>query len=513
MGAAISSNVIQSTMKSITNVSSTIAQKQKVSLDSSQIISISNTRGDVILRDNVQNVVANLNAKALMTALSTTEARTALTSELQQTAKSLISGINLGQLAHSYNVVENYMEAMLNLVTNIGQTCEAKARQTQEIRIDMTYGSVKITNTLQNALLNAASECILDAVSQSTAVTDLQTLIDQSAEAEAKGISEWAIVALAIIGLLALVLPIVLPIALGASKIMQYLILIIGVLMIVGGIGMVIWYFVDQYDIMVTVPFSKLISEFKDVCGATASNTTSEYKTAEGAGQVCLRDPSCKGFDWQNWSFKNNQTTIIDPPQSTFFSEVDENCAAIRGAQADQPRLIVERNYSSGFGPPKVEADTEDGDLYINKDTGRMFIFNSVEQEWIEQSGDPIPLFRRQNNILFGNSEPGPSLGEREDVFVNVKDPLNWVLYVKTTGQDWTKVSETVKGPGFLVHVPPPNTSGFKVRVKQEWRWIVGVTLAVLGLLVVLFYWFIGRTHAKGHEAPAPKSTSKTETK
>lgn len=235
MGAAKSRNLINLTMSVLTDISTNMMQKIDLRNEQSQLLSFRENRGDIILDGTTQRLNGTIYMSGLMKALSTTEAKTTIAAQLDQTAKSLVSGINLGQFSDAENKIEAYIKAVLNLTTNITQDCAGYSNQTQQISFYQNYGRIIVTNTLQDATSSLLANCLYDALASSTAISELQAALNQAAVSESKGLSEWAIITLAFIGLLTIVLPIVIPLAVGASVIMTYFMIIVGFLLIFGG--------------------------------------------------------------------------------------------------------------------------------------------------------------------------------------------------------------------------------------------------------------------------------------
>ena len=119
MGASVSSNVVNMVTKTVATVSSDIIQKTQLSTDSAQIISVSDIDGDVTIKDNVFYQTANLNMQALMNALTSESAQQNIIVQLSQEAKSLISGLNIGQFSDASNTMNVLIEATINIISVI----------------------------------------------------------------------------------------------------------------------------------------------------------------------------------------------------------------------------------------------------------------------------------------------------------------------------------------------------------------------------------------------------------
>lgn len=308
MGSASTKNVAESTMDALTSVATNIINKTDIKFGQSQIISVVGGTGNVKINGNTQIVKVEVKMENLLKAMATTTAQTDLTNKLDQVAKSLLSGINLAQFANAVNITKNYMKVVTEISTNIQQSCSAEALQTQVISVAQRNGQIDITNNRQEAVASLFIKCIQDAIVNNSAVTAMQNIVSQSAAAEAKGISEWALVLLALFALLAITLPIVLPIAIGVSSIMKNLITIFAILIVIAGIVFIVLYYTSQTTSMQVTPFSKTIDRFLGDCNAIVLPQSAVFDTPFAAGNACLANEQCQAFDWSK-APKNPLTT------------------------------------------------------------------------------------------------------------------------------------------------------------------------------------------------------------
>ena len=106
MGASVSKNIANVVTRSVAKVSSNIIQNSKLSTDNTQIISVKDVHGDVHISGNRFTQVATINMEQLMDALSTEGAQQSIMQELAQEAKSVTSGLNLGQFSDAQNTLD-----------------------------------------------------------------------------------------------------------------------------------------------------------------------------------------------------------------------------------------------------------------------------------------------------------------------------------------------------------------------------------------------------------------------
>jgi hypothetical protein len=314
LGVSKTTNVLEETMKAFTNVSTDIINQTNVKTDTSQLISVVGGTGDLLIDGTVQRINVRINAQSLLKAITSTEGQQKLASQLEQTAKSANTGLNLGQLAIANNTTRHYMESVLNIATSVSQLCGTESRQSQAISVEHRNGNIIISNVLQETVLDLLSSCLQDSITQSSAITAMQSLITQSATAENQGLSDWAIVALAGIALLAVVLPIAIPLAIGISAIMRNLFIILGAALLLAGIGLLVAYFLTQKTQMATVAWTPGIDRTQAACNAQGSSKSTEFAAPEDAGAKCLSDPGCQAYDWIGWDTSvPGQVNAIEP--------------------------------------------------------------------------------------------------------------------------------------------------------------------------------------------------------
>ena len=196
MGASVSKNVSDAVTRAVAKVSSNIIQNTQLSQDMAQVVSVRNVHGDVHISGNTFTQRATVNMHALLDALSTEAAQQSIMQELAQEAKSVTSGLNLGQFSDAQNTMNLLMEATINLLTTISQTCNAFSRQHQTIVVKRVSGNVYIQDNVFQQIYNMLQNCTEQAASNNRLLQDLSSKLSQTASAKSEGISGWILVAL-----------------------------------------------------------------------------------------------------------------------------------------------------------------------------------------------------------------------------------------------------------------------------------------------------------------------------
>ena len=298
MGASVSKNISNAVTKAIAKVSSEIIQRTELSQDQAQVISVKNVHGDVHVSGNRFTQKATINMKSLLDALSKEESQQKILMELAQQAKSVTSGLNLGQYADAQNVMNTLIEATVNLLTTMRQTCSAFSKQYQEVDVNRVSGSVYITGNVFNQVYSLLQNCSEKAVADSELIQNLTNKLSQSSSATAEGLSGWVLVALlaAVLGL---------PIAgilIGGTVFLKF---IFPVILFTGVILITLYYMdVKARDNMKLVGFSSFIKNTPSCLPVPMAPPVVQPKTPVDASNACLNDATCKAFDWQGAQYK-----------------------------------------------------------------------------------------------------------------------------------------------------------------------------------------------------------------
>jgi hypothetical protein len=490
MGAASSRNVTETMMKSITNVTTEMLQQIDLKTAQSQAIVVKGGTGDVKIDGNVQRLMVTLQLDGILSAISTQEAKQKLVTQITQQTKASVTGaLNFGQFASATNITKNAVESFINMATSIAQQCAADSKQTQAIVVEQRNGKVEITNNLQDAIGNLFSRCVYDAVSQNAALQELQLVIDQSASAEAKGLSDWALVALAFIGLLAVVLPIAIPLAVATSTIVKILIPLFGIALVVGGLVFVIMYYTSATD-MIAVPYSKGIATYSGECSATPlGGLRYEFATPALAADSCNGFAECQGFDWKGSDTTAVPLKVLDPPETQFYSKVKPLCGAVVANPDPKPDMVLKTMLVNVSDRPPIDGSdvATDPTMWVNKNTGEYWVYTpSIGWEFPYEE-KLFPGVSANVQVLYGTSDPDRTKGKDGDLYLDVRSFDTIKVYTKVQGA-WG-VPDLREGPGPQASIPPfVNMSGFKVKLKPSWYEWLGWTLFALGLFVFIAF-------------------------
>lgn len=493
MGASVSSNVSNVIIKAVVKVSSKLIQETNISYDSSQVIYIRDTKGDVIIRGNVMIQHAYINMQALFNAMSTASAQQNLAIELAQSAKSLTSGLNLGQFSEANNDLEVLIQTSIDITTTISQSCADLIKQDQQIVIEHTIGSVIIENNLFEQVANIFSSCLETSISNSEALQSIILKLTQDASATSQGISEWAIIALiaALIGI---------PTA-GFVFVGKDILTYLFPLMAVAGVIMVIIYYVRRKQIIPVKAYSTFIENTPE-CLANPNHppTETSYESVAAAGNFCNRSSSCAAFDWKGLEIAPTGTyTLVKPPQTKFYASVDPNCRT--SIQSDNVNMLRTPVMYSGPGhPPQSLPSVIRGDVWIDTATSNWYQLTTT---WV--ASEPIVTVKFSKltvqSTVPTTNQPGVD-GEIVVVYSQI-DPSVFGRYSHKSDGTWNFVGNST-GPGLYAYSPPiTNASGVKESGGTDWLWYAGGAFAIMGILGTVVT--LAFNNKKSKEVPPPK--------
>lgn len=338
MGSASSKNVAKAVVDIYSKVAAETVQKSQISSSNTQIVSVTNTTGDVNISGNTITQRVNLNMSALMDSVSNVENSQRIAEQLDQLAKSVVSGLNFFTFDNAQNTAESIVKSQTEITNKIKQSCTFASNNFQKITVKNTSGSVNITNNVLSQIVDIFDKCALKSVLGVKVIDDVQNRINQSAETKLEGFNlVWVVILIAII----ILVPVV-----TAGRVASTALRFMFPLMIVVGIIFSVLYGVLGKTYMKATYFTR---PFKDVCPAavrdpTINTTTTNVKQAH---DTCLNTPTCKVVDAR---LTTNGTTQRPAPEITFYSTGDSCALPVYnepiGAVADVTSIKSRQRYS-----------------------------------------------------------------------------------------------------------------------------------------------------------------------
>jgi hypothetical protein len=488
MGASVSKNVSDAVTRAVAKVSSTIIQNTQLSQDMSQVVSVNDVAGDVHISGNTFTQSATVNMHALLDALSTEEAQQSIMQELSQDAKSFTSGLNLGQFSDAQNTMNLLMEATINLITTIGQTCDAFSRQHQAIVVKRVSGNVYIQDNIFHQMYNILQNCTEQATANSQLIQDVSSKLSQTSSAKSEGLSGWILVALlaVLIGM-----PVVGGVVFGKAilKFIFPIILVVGIILLV-------LYYVKGKEVMKMVGFSSFIKDTPICAGIEERTPLETYANTVDASNACDADNTCKAFDWEGISVSESGAySTLDDTITRFYSGVSDKCK--EAIKPDVVKILRHPVLFHGAADPTEPVATgveRKGDSYLNTTTG---IWYQNSTGWKTRGaittqpfnritwGHIDPLMPLPNGHYHGYNVPILDNPVNNDVYVyaNQHNPSFLHIFRFRTGKGWIH-EQKITGPGLVPDTPAViNSSGFKEIERPVWMLYAGIAAVVIGAM------------------------------
>jgi len=443
MGNAKSSNVANITSDIVSQEISNEMSKTKLSTDQSQMISVVGGQGNVDISGNTQRMQMTVNMDAVAKQLSTQKSQQSIVQKLSQAAAASTSGLNLFNNAKTDNTMNEVLNASMTVASNLDQICAASNNQNQTIAVDQRDGYVDIHGNVQSEMANVVSKCIQNATATNSSLQQATTDLSETASSSVVGLSLWEIIVLALVGLLAFVLPPLIAVDTAATEGIKVFTSLMGPLMVAGGVVSIWWWTKHKgstENTMTATEFSTLISN-DPACAAVPYVPVQSPSFAPGdnplntAGAVCLGDPKCKAFDWN---------TSVNPPVVTYYSSVDQVPCPNVGTQDLQKAgidLVSDATFNQGATDPTmtVPASTNRGDVYLNNATGTLWWKVNPDQtknQWVNvTTGQTFPGWTKTAAVVTGTqATPQNSMGKDGDLYINVSDPTDWEVWKRYSG-------------------------------------------------------------------------------
>lgn len=475
MGSAVSKNITKAATEAVAKVSNNIVSNTKLTTDQTQIISVTDVDGDVVISGNTFTQKANINMKSLMSALVQEDIQQALTMEIAQACKSIVSGLNLFQFPNAQNEINIFLKASAELMNTISQSCAASISENQVITVSRVKGNVYITNNLMQEFSDIFGSCIQNAVSKNTVYQKLQEKIDQTATAKAEGLDLWQII---ILVALVLGIPLISVVG-GVAVVGRYLF----PLSLLAGAGCLAAYYTWVEESVYSHAFSSLIRNLPDCNSVPLIGTVTTFSTSSAAAQACANNRNCVAFDWQGAVIDPQGNHVsFSPPQTTFYSSISQGCEKAVTSAPDHSKVFRNPIFVKGIGPPTKS----EGDVYLDTATTNYYFFDQDLKMWLKQGSFAHSDFTSKNTIDWGTSPPTPTTqGIPGSVYVYYapSDPVYFHVYVKNP-DSWKLYTPPLRGPGLIPDAPANiNVSGFTTIKRRQWLLYLGGALLVVGVL------------------------------
>lgn len=477
MGSSISKNISKVVTESVAKVASNVILSTQLTTNQSQVVSVTDVTGDVVISGNTFTQKANVNMKALLTALSSETVQQNLANDIAQSCKSIVAGFNIMQFPDARNEINTFVKASSEIVDTVSQECASSIAQNQVITVSRTHGSVYVTGNVVSQMATLFGDCVEKAVNNNSVFQTLKQKIDQQSSAKAEGLSLDAIIVL-----VAIVLGVPAASIIGGLAVAgRYLF----PMSVVAGVGCLVAYNSWVDETIYSHAFSKLLRTYPNMCNSTVLASSTDYSDSESASRACAANKNCKAFDWMGITSNPNplgRPILLDKPQTVFYSKVGENCESEISQSSDNIPVLRKAVFVKGVGPPtKIGADA-----YLDTSSTKYYFFDWQKKIWTLQGSFAHSDFASRNSIDWGGVRPlanVQAIAGSLYVYFNPENPARFYVYVKNP-DGWKVYPTPIKGPGMIADVPKNiNVTGFTTLRRKKWLMYAGASLAVVGVL------------------------------
>jgi len=315
MGASVGLTVAKTTTESITSVTQKQVQQATSRAFQSNMINIDSGGGDVIIDGNVnQDNESTVNMKQVAGALTSSSIQNQLSAKMKQAALATNKDFNIFQLSVAASITDNVQRTTSKLSSDIQQSCAVAASQENSFNVKSNGGTVTIGPTgsiNQGNRGKLEANCAQSAVSKSSALSQIQTQIDQSAAAKNTGVNIEIIMVAIIAG--AVVLALSGPAVVKDILEPKHLLPIVAIVCCGVSLGM---YFGGVGASAETQPDMRNFAYAKMCAGATGKYAGNQAGSADEAVENCRKDTNCKGVQYAGGG------------KTTYYKNVPTNCSS-----------------------------------------------------------------------------------------------------------------------------------------------------------------------------------------
>lgn len=310
MGNAKSTNVAKAVVDIYSKIAAETVQTSTISTSNTQIISVDGSGGDVNISGNTITQTAKVNMTVLMDSISNVDSQKRIGVQLDQLAKSLVSGLNFFTFDDAKNTAESIVKSQTTINNAIRQSCALNANNVQSITIKNVKGSVNITNNVLSQMSEIFDKCALKSVLGVKAIDDVQQRLNQEAESKLEGFNlAWLAAAI-----LAFVLVPVLVAARVTSNALRF---VFPLMIAIGGVFFALYFTLGK----TYMKSSNYTRPFRDTCTGNGDGSVQRTTIVRQAMDACLKSSSCRVVDAR--LTETGGTVAKQVPEITFYKSGD----------------------------------------------------------------------------------------------------------------------------------------------------------------------------------------------
>lgn len=192
MGAATSINSTSIVQKSLNEILVKTVSQSETETNLDFHINVEETYGDVEISGNRIDQSVNTFSRLALQKIQNDNVMRQFKSEVEQNAKALIKGLNLGQISTSISALNSVIDDCIKIGSEGIAKCSTKINIEAGINVVKTHGNVKISDNNIIQLARSITECITKDSNNVVSDTKLASNIKQLASSTAEGLDlKW----------------------------------------------------------------------------------------------------------------------------------------------------------------------------------------------------------------------------------------------------------------------------------------------------------------------------------
>jgi hypothetical protein len=473
MANAQSKNIAENIISSTTSIVTNISNNDSVKIGQGQIINVVGG-GDVDISNIYMEQGGYVNLSSVSQMANSIDVQNEIVNQISQMAKSVAEKINIGNFSEAENSIQSLVQSTITCVNQFSKTCLVDSSQSQEINVN-ARGNVKINGVVMKQLIDGAANCMGNIVNENKIKTILDNIVDQTASAKSSGIDPTVIfiaIAIIVVGTTGTA-------AYAFKSTLQYVMPIIGIILIVIGI-----FFMKKFQAKHAVwyGFTNGINDSSPKCAGKLSTIKTEEKIPrEDVEKKVLSIKECSAADW------TKEKTIF------YKGDVSDDCVKDLTKFSDTFGGIspfvkrLQTVFFAGTGKPNFNQG-EFGQMFISTDTGKILRKDKISGAWNEI----VDLGMKDFSVACLSDEVHPyeesvchypgkdtsmieytigtNLDKNKQIGLLIKDAYNFTKVEKDSGGQFVPSADSsIAGPGKILDAKTPD----EMNENSTWTCIV----------------------------------------
>lgn len=201
MGASTSKSSMDIVADSITKATVEIVQSSINSNSNEITFTVENVDGDVTISNLDVEQIANISGTHISEQINNQNIAQKINNEIAQQSKSLLSGLNIGQISTSINDLNNYIRNCLIIKNSVISKCINKNIQKLQFKVKNVKGNVLFNNDSIKQNSNNLFYCGMNSSNISSLISENDSKLKQKTESKAEGLDFKLIAIFIVLGM------------------------------------------------------------------------------------------------------------------------------------------------------------------------------------------------------------------------------------------------------------------------------------------------------------------------